>query len=179
MTLKDAKEKVMVALDEVESSDLLQNIEDYENKLPDIFDSVQRELAMFCKPIEKWAGMTIVDGFAEVPADCYEFKRLYLNNKMISFEEIDRKIYAEDGIYRCFYYAYPSVIDENTEDDYEFEIDLDAQEAMIYGVCAGLCINDDPEAYDVYLEKYNTCVVNIENRKNTQAKVKIIGGVSL
>ena len=179
MTLKDAKEKVMVALDEVETSDLLQNIEDYENKLPDIFDSVQRELAMFCKPIEKWATVEVTDGYANVPKDCYELKRLYLNNKTVSFNEIDNKIFAEDGLYKALYYAYPSVIDENTEDKYEFEIDLDAQEAMIYGVCAGLCVNDDPEAYDVYLEKYNTFVVNIENRKNAQTKVRILGGVSL
>ena len=179
MTLKDAKEKVMVALDEVESSDLLQNIEDYENKMPHIFDSVQRELAMYCKPIEKWADMTVIDGCVELPADCYEFKRLYFKNSTVSFDVINKKIYTEDGNYKGFYYAYPSVIDETTEEDYEFEIDLDAQEAMIYGVCAGLCINDDPEAYDVYLEKYNTCVVNIENRKNAQAKIRITGGVLL
>lgn len=179
MTLKDAKEKVMVALDEVESSDLLQNVEDYENKLPDIFDSVQRELAMYCKPVEKWADMEIVNGYAGIPSDCYEFKRLYLNNKAVSFDEMDKKIYADDGIYKGYYYAYPSVIDEKTEDEYEFEIDADAQEAMIYGVCAGLCINDDPEAYDVYLERYNTCVANIEERKKSQAKAKIIGGVTL
>lgn len=179
MTYKDAKEKVMVALDDVESSDLLQNIEDYKNKLPDIFDSVQREIAVFYKPIEKYEQIIVNNGIANVPNDCYEFKRLYKGIVPISFKELNKKIYAEDGEYTAYYYAYPTVIDSETEEDFEFEISPDAQEAMIYGVCAGLCINDDPEAYDVYLEKYNNYIANIENRKNTEPKIRIVGGIRI
>ena len=36
-----------------------------------------------------------------------------------------------------------------------------SKKALVYGVCAGLTINDEPELYDTYIDKYNTMISNI------------------
>ena len=43
----------MIELDESGETSVFENISDYAVKLPDIFNTVQKELAMFCKPVEK------------------------------------------------------------------------------------------------------------------------------
>ena len=77
------------------------------------------------------------------------------------------------------YEALPDNIDDKTSDDYEFEIDVDCQEAMIHGVCAQICINDEPTLYQIYFERYNLAIANINDKLNKSNKLTFVGGVNL
>ena len=77
MTLEEAKRKIMIELDESGENSVFENISDYAVKLPDIFNTVQKELAMLCKPVEKVIDIEVENGFYKKPADCYVVKAIY------------------------------------------------------------------------------------------------------
>ena len=181
MTIKEAIGKVMVNLDEVTGHDLVLNVEEFEPKMPPLFDSVQREIATVCCQIEKWADVEIIDETVMLPVDCYEILGLYDNDmKHVSYVKKDKTLKVGKRIGKpelvLHYNAYPKRIDHTTPSDYEFEIDQEAQEAMIFGVCAGICINDEPELYDTYMDRYNVILANILQRKQEQPKAAVLGG---
>lgn len=179
MTLGEAKRKIMIELDESGEGSALENINDYAVKLPDIFNTVIKELAMFCKPVEKVMDIVVEDGYYTKPEDCYVVKAIYKDNKRITFSIVADRIITDNGEYKMLYEALPDNIDENTDDDYEFEIDVDCQEAMIHGVCAQICINDEPELYQTYFERYNLAIANINDKLNKSSKLTFVGGVNL
>lgn len=180
MTLKEAKRKIMIELDESGDMNALENIEDYETKLPDIINTIQKELAINCKPIEKLQYVVVKNGMYVKPKDCFLIKAFYKDNgNTQSFKLLADKILIADGKYQMLYEVIPANIDENTSDDYEFEIDIDCQEAMIHGICAQICINDEPELYQTYYERYNLAIANIIDKLNKSTKVTFTGGVDL
>lgn len=169
----------MIELDESGENSVFENISDYAVKLPDIFNTVQKELAMFCKPVEKVIDIVVENGYCTMPDDCYSVKTIYKGDKRVTFSVVANRIITENGEYKMLYESLPKNIDENTEDDYEFEIDADCQEAMIHGVCAQLCINDEPELYVTYFERYNLAIANINDKLNKTRKLTFVGGVNL
>lgn len=169
----------MIELDESGEGSALENIADYAVKLPDIFNTVQKELAMFCKPIEKIATITVENGYVTKPEDCYNVKYIAKYGVKRDFRIVANRIVADDGEYEMVYEALPQNIDDMTPDDYEFEIDVDCQEAMIHGVCAQICINDEPELYQTYFERYNLAIANINDKLNKSSKLSFSGGVYL
>ena len=179
LTLEEAKRKIMIELDESGEASALENITDYEVKLPDIINTVQKELAMFCKPVEKIATITVENGYAMKPEDCYNVKYIAKYGVKRDFRIVANRIVADDGEYEMVYEALPQNIDDMTPDDYEFEIDVDCQEAMIHGVCAQICINDEPELYQTYFERYNLAIANINDKLNKSSKLSFSGGVYL
>ena len=179
MTLGEAKRKIMIELDESGEGSALENINDYAVKLPDIFNTVQKELAMFCKPVEKVIDIEVENNYYVEPDDCYVVKAIYKGTERMTFARVADVIKIDNGIYKMVYEAIPANIDENTEDDYEFEIDVDCQEAMIHGVCAQICINDEPELYQTYFERYNLAIANINDKLNKSTKLTFVGGVNL
>lgn len=181
MTLEEVKRKVMIELDEAGDTyaAILENIGDYESKLPDIINTVQKELAMFCKAVEKEASITVTGGYADKPSDCYVINELVQGDKPCDFTLRGLRIYAQDGEYTIRYEKLPDDIDEDTDGSYEFEIDKDAQEAMIHGICAQICINDEPELYQTYFERYNLAIANIQDKMAKSTKLNFVGGVRL
>lgn len=179
MTLGEAKRKIMIELDESGETNALENIGDYRAKLPDIFNTVVKELAMFCKPVEKTMNIRVRNGYFVKPKDCYVVKGIYQNKARIVFDILGNRIMTDDGDYTMVYEALPDNIDDNTSDDYEFEIDVDCQEAMIHGVCAQICINDEPTLYQIYFERYNLAIANINDKLNKSNKLTFVGGVNL
>lgn len=185
MTLKEAMGKVMVLLDEVTSHNLTQNMEEYEYKIYPLFDSVQRELAALCKPLEGEVTLEAAEGRLQLPAACYEALELWQAGKRVSFITWGRELKRPDGTpwaagaYRLRCHLYPETITKDTEAGYRFEIEEDAQEVMLYGVCAGLCINDEPELYNTYLDRYNAGMSNILQRKAQRPEMMVKGGIRL
>lgn len=181
MTLKEIFEKVMVALDEAENESLSTNMEDYKNKIYDCADSCQRELAVFIDNIIKMTTLVAQGGVAHLPSDCFEIKGIYdSNNCYVSYDQVNNEqVWIADGSYQLKYAAYPQKIDNNTRLSYELEISKEAQEALIYGICAGLCINDEPELYSTYMDRYNGLCQSITERKIRYPKAKVVGGIRL
>ena len=89
-----------------------------------------------------------------------------------------------DGTYYVMYNKYPTKIsavqgDEESIGEIELEISKEAQEAMVYGVCALLCINDEPELYNTYMSRYTAYMTNIISRREQKPKANIRGGVAI
>ena len=90
-----------------------------------------------------------------------------------------------DGEYYVMYNKYPKSIsaasdtEANAIQEMELEISKDAQEAMVYGVCALLCINDEPDLYNTYMSRYTVYMTNILNRKEQKPKCAVRGGVAI
>lgn len=180
MTLEKLLNKVMVALDEAESDDIAANMEDYKYKIYECCDSCQRELAAFCAPIVRYAEAMAENGTLTLPEDCYELLAVFEDGIHKSYSQFDTNVIEiENGSYRLKYNAYPTKIDGTTPLTNELEILQEAQEAMVYGVCAGLCINDEPKLYTVYMDRYNGLVESITARREKYPKAKVMGGVRL
>lgn len=181
MKVIDAIGKIMVILDEITSSNLTANSSDYIYKIYPLIDSVQTEIATICKPIKKYLTVQSLNLKIEMPSDCFEFLKVYdVDLSPVSFNIINDFINVlEDGNYVLHYNKYPNKIDVNTTDDTELEIDKDCQEALVYGVCAGICINDEPELYDTYSDRYNTLLANITARLQNNPTARLVGGLRL
>jgi len=184
MTIIETIGKIMVNLDEVTSSNLAGNSAEYIDKIYPLIDSIQREISTIVKPINKYVTLASVNKRIDEPADCFEFLKVYDTNlSPIKFLHYNKMIYLieeeVDGTFTLYYHKYPDAISYNTADSYELEIDKDCQEALVYGVCAGICINDEPELYDTYSERYNTMLANITARMQNNTTARIIGGLKI
>ena len=181
MKIIDIIGKVMVNLDEVTSSNLIANSSEYIDKIYPLIDTIQTEISTIVKPIENYLTLESINKRIDVPEDCFEFKKVYNTNMSpIKFLLHNKRIFLEeDGTYVLYYNKYPNKIDKDTPNDTELEIDQDCQEALIYGVCAGICINDEPELYDTYLDRYNTLLANIATRIQNNPTARVVGGLRL
>ena len=173
MTLKDIFNKVAVAMDEVDLSDYMQ-------KIYECADSVQREIAVFALPIVKHVVLKAQWGRIELPDDCYEPLALAVGNTKIRYTSTeDGFLLCKDGEYDLKYNAYPTQITPKTPLSTNLDIAKEGSQAMVYGICAGLCINDEPELYSAYMDRYNGILDAIITRKNRYPYAKITGGVGL
>lgn len=182
MNIEQVKVKVMAELDEIDSPALLQNIGDYINKMYPIIDTVQKELAFLVCPVKKFAVVTATGGELNYPADFYELVKLRdSSGNTIALDYKTNKTLRNvpDGIYTIEYNAVPAEITALTPDEYNLEIEEDGCEALIFGVCAYICINDEPELYAIYMNKYNEYKLNISNRKQSHTFVDISGGIDI
>jgi hypothetical protein len=65
------------------------------------------------------------------------------------------------GEYVIEYFAYPSDINLDVADSYEFEVDTEAQEAIVYYAAAQVLLNENNIVGDRLLNKYNTILANL------------------
>ena len=182
MNILQVKQKVMAYLDEIDSPSLLANIGDYINKMYPIIDSVQKELAFMVCPVKKEQEVTAESGELALPDDLYEITGIkgedggtltlyYRDNRTLKN--------VPDGTYTVSYNAIPATIAAGTPDTYQLEIDEEGCEALIYGVCALICINDEPDLYVIYKNNYDIKCQNIIERKQSHSFVTITGGIDL
>lgn len=183
MTIGDVKVKVLAWLDEIDSANLLANINDYINKLYPIIDSVQKDLAFLVCPIKKTATVTAENGELILPADLYEITMIFNaetgKNLPVQYKTTRIITGVPDGEYTVRYNATPQEVTKDTPDSYKLEIDEEGCEALIYGVCALICINDEPDLYAIYKNNYNTACQNIIQRRATHTFVTVSGGIDL
>lgn len=181
MDIKKTIKKIMVHLDEEQSLLTNMNTADYFFKIFPLIDTLQTEIATQVKPIEKYLTVESINKRIDIPSDCYELLKVYDEDlSPINFFKYDGKIFLvesiEDMTCTLYYNKYPDFIDSNTPENKEIEIDKECQEALAYGVCAGLTINDEPELYDTYLDKYNVMIANIVARRQNNCTARIVGG---
>lgn len=185
MTILEVVSKIMVNLDEVTSSVLTANAYEYIDKIYPLIDTIQTEIATIVKPIKKYELALSSNKRITLPSNCFEFLKLFDGNmKPVSYIIYDGKIMLtdstlDDGTYMMHFNKYPNTINSSTPDSYELEIDRDCQEALVFGVCAGLTINDEPELYNVYSERYNNLLANIQQRMENNSSATLVGGLRI
>lgn len=169
MTLAEAKSKALKLLDE-------KTDKDYKDKLNPFFDMGQQKFASLVKPFIKTATVASVDGKINLPDDLHLIKRILLNKKPVTWQYIGSDVYVDtDGDYLIEYNAYPSKIDINTVDTYEFEIAKDIQQALPYFVAAQCVIKEsDQRPYISYTDEMNSILAAVSQRT---PQITITGGV--
>lgn len=102
------------------------------------------------------------------------------NIKGVDYDRVGTYVtFNEEGTANIYYYKYPELITEDTEDEYELELDLDALNIAPTGIAGTILMNDISNQYgSVFLNNYETMLNRLDNRINTET-VKFEGGTDV
>lgn len=180
MTLKDMKKKTLSLIEEIvdnpDSTTItsLTNDPDIEAKLNYVINQIQFELSRI-KKLPKYIEFDVEEGdligFFDITSETGD--EVYQINivRGIDYDfKADGTIIKclEDGTLELDYYKYPTRIEKNTLDTYEFELSDDVLEIMPYGVAADLLKSDVSNAYgNVYATRYERMKQELDVRYNT------------
>jgi len=180
MTLEEFKIKVYTLIEEYsENAEDMTEDEDIAAKMNSVVNQVQNEIARFKKingyttiDVEKGQEMTLKD----IDEQLYQLQLIRgVNTEIIG----DRVIFDEDGTAKVYYYKYPTQITQDTDDSYEFELDTDALEVMVYGVAADLLKSDVSSNYGkIYADRYREMKQELDPRKS-MGMIYIEGGTEV
>ncbi len=185
MTLEEFKAKVYELIEEYneEAEDLTED-QDLSSKMNSVINSIMNEVARLKK----------IDGYIRIDV-VFEDEE---NERIINITDIDRRIYQvnmirgvestvlgnkvifeSEGLAQIFYYKYPVQIDEETDDDYVFELDKECLEIMVYGVAGDLLKADVSANYGrLYAERYEQMLQRLDPRRS-MGSLFIDGGIEV
>ena len=182
MYLKDLKNIAMQLIDEYSESKEPTEDEEIKQKLNGLFNTALFEVAQI-KKIEKvfeFKNEEVVDEEYKsigLPDDFMQEKKLRYfttnNNNLKYYIQKDKlKIYKNClGKFELEYYAIPEEITEDNADDYEFELDLDAQMTLPYYVASSVLMSDVSANYTAFEAKYNAKIEQLmrsaQDKKDT------------
>jgi len=179
MTLGEMKKKVLSLIEEIDNTKpALTDDPDIAAKLHYVINQIQNELARMKK-------INARETKAVVENDTLDLKTLtnfYQLNVIrgVDFDSVEQFItFLEDGVADIYYYKYPTTIDENTEDSFEFELSQDTLEIMPYGVAADLLKSDVSNGYgQIYAARYREMLQTLDPRINI-GSISFEGGIEV
>lgn len=176
MTLEENKKICLGLIEEYSPSNkFLTDDEDIRSRLnlvyaPNYQDMAQRKKIL---RIKTYTVTENGDGMLEfsLPSNIYQFKRLVGlddSNKRtnVVYDVIGKKLFLESkvGKYVLEFYAYPEVITEETEPDFELEIDQDVQMILPYLVANDVLKVDPSADYTSFFSEYRRRVDELDTR---------------
>ena len=179
MYLNDLKNIAMQLIDEYSGDKKPTEYEEIKQKLNGLFNTALFEVAEI-KKIEKvfeFKNEEVVDDEYKsigLPDDFMQEKKLRYftingNNLKYYIQKDKLKIYKNClGKFELEYYAIPEEITEDNAEDYEFELDLDAQMALPYYVASSVLMSDVSANYTAFEAKYNAKIEQL--MRSTQDK---------
>lgn len=191
MTLGENKKITLGLIEEYSKTNTkLTDDEDIAMRLNLIYTTNYQELSQNKKILKTKVLRNITgnteDGFEEIslPSDIYQIKRVVaLDNDNVEvqadYKTIGKKIYINkkvDAKYILEYYMYPSVITEETEDDFYLEIDQDAQMILPYAVANDILKVDPSSDYTAFLAEYKRKLDGLDPRI-VMPSISIVEGV--
>ena len=155
ITLEEVKIKILSLIEEYdENEENLTADEDIANKINSVINQIQFELARF-KKINAYESREVNEG------EVIEFNTLENFYQLNIVRGLDCDIIGERikcneaGTLEIHYYKYPTRIDIDTDDSFEFELSDDVIEVLVYGVAADLLKSDVSSNYGrIYAERY-------------------------
>ena len=176
MTLDENKKICLGLIEEYSPSNkFLTDDEDIRGRLNLVYATNYQDMAQK-KKILRTKTYTVSknsEGMSEftLPANLYQFKRLIgLNDnserKNVAYDVIGKKLFLrnEAGRYILEYYAYPEVIMEDTEGDFELEIDQDVQLVLPYAVANDILKIDPSADYTSFYAEYRKRIEELDTR---------------
>ena len=177
MTLGDMKEKVYSLIEEYsEDNDDLTEDEDLALKMNSVINQIQNELSRF-KKIPEVKTLAVKEDeemtFTDIDSSLYQ---LNIVRGVDADTVADRIIFNEEGTAKIYYYKYPKQIDNETDDDFTFELSTDVLEIMPYGVAGDLLKSDVSSQYGtIYSNRYREMISQLDFRYGT-GFVELEGG---
>lgn len=182
MTLEENIKIVLSLIDEYapESTNLFTEDEDIQNKIKTLYNQPYQELSQVkkikkVKTISKILGDTEYYREYSLPFDMFQLKSVIIldadTNKKVSGDfyiiESEKKIYINDtsnANYKIEYYAYPTTITEDTDNDFNLEIDQDVQNILPYKVADNLLKSDPSADYTAFRQAYEDAINKLDTR---------------
>lgn len=155
MTLEDVIKKIVKLLEEYEENNSsYTGDQDIETKIKESIDDIQVELSQIKKiPALLEIELTGEDNIIDKPKDMYKIKRI----RECKFEVLNNKIKFEDGYkgkVNVYYYKFPEIINQKTDNKHVMELERDAIACLVYGVASAILKADVSANYSVYEYKY-------------------------
>lgn len=180
MTLEEMKTKTYSLIEEYsENEDDLTEDSDLSTKMNSVINQIQNEVCRY-KKINAYTTINVKKDdtlqLIDIAKDFYQLNII----KDVDYEVVgDMIIFNEDGIAKIFYYKYPAQINNDTPDDYEFELTRDALEIMPYGIAGDLLKSDVSNGYgQIYSSRYKELLQNLDPR-NSLSTLYIDGGIDV
>jgi hypothetical protein len=164
------KKKVLRLIEEINpQSDLLTDDPDIANKINDVINQIQNEVARI-KKIPAKEELEVSDGdeidFSEIAKDLFQVNLVRGVENDIIGNTIN---FYGNGIAKVYYYKYPKQITYETKDDeFKFDLSTDVLEIMPYGIAADLLKSDISASYgQVYANRYEQMLQRLDPRYHT------------
>lgn len=181
MTYLESKKEILALIEEYSPNvDAKTDDEDISLRIPFLFNLAYQELAQSKKII---ATKTYPEADEKedkytqymLPSDLYQIKNIFLldnaNKKCNSkyFLVGKNKIYISNsnaGSTILEYYKYPSIINDETEDDFYLELDQDALSILPYKVADDILKTDPSANYTAFSTEYQRKLQILDNRRS-------------
>lgn len=161
MTLLELKKQTMALIEELKGTitapaegaqSVVTDDPDILAKLNYVINQIQFELAQI-KRIGAKKTFTYEDSYEfDLPDDFYQVDKIncdyYIYGSKIVLD-------TEEATMDMYYYKYPTVIDNDTDDEFELELTQDCLNAMPYGVASDILKSDVSVDYTVYANRYS------------------------
>lgn len=182
MTLIENIKIVLSLIDEYSpnSTNLFTEDEDIENKIKILYMQPYQELSQL-KKIKKTKKIVKTNNDANYYREYSLPKMFIFRNVIVQDNETNeliegdyyldlhsKKIYindSSDATYTIEYYSYPTVIDANTEDDFELELDQDVQMVLPYKVADNILKSDPSADYTAFRQAYEESLNKLDTRE--------------
>jgi hypothetical protein len=186
MILKEVKKNTLALIEELNpQSEYLTDDEDIRAKIHGIINHIQFELARM-KKLPEYVEMDVQEGdvirFADIKeaagVDVYQID--IVRGVDHDFKANGTIIKAlEAGTLEIEFFRYPTVINDETADDFEMELQPDTLEILPYGVAGDLLKSDVSAEYGkVYSDRYETMLQRLDSR-NAMSSISFAGGVDI
>ena len=185
MTLGENKKMTLAIIEEYSPvSQYLTDDEDIRNRMNLVYWPNYQYLSEK-KPIIKTKVVTISnteEGRLEVgiPSDCRQIRKIIGldsdNNEIkVEYSTVGKKLYIRknEGRYIIEYFAYPMVINEDTQDTFYLEIDQDAQGILVYMVANDILKVDPSADYTAFLGEYQRRMQEFDSRRTLPSAVVV------
>ena len=170
MTLKEFKEAVLSFIEEHDADEkkLTKDV-DIADKINAVVNLKMHEIMRY-KKITGKEKMEVTEDqeieLTDIDKNCYQIRKI----TGVEYEQEDKFItFLEDGTATIYYNKYPKTITSDTSDeDYKFEIDIEALEVMKIGVAADLLKTDISNRYgQIWDAEYQRLLQTLDSRKTT------------
>ena len=170
MTLKEFKEAVLSFIEEYDENEkgLTKDV-DIADKINAVINFKMHEIIRY-KKITGKETLKVEEGqeieLSDIDKNCYQIRKI----TGVDYEQEDKFItFKEEGTAVIYYNKYPKLVTKETKDEeYKFEIDIEALEVMKVGVAADLLKTDISNRYgQIWDNEYQRLLQTLDSRKTT------------
>lgn len=182
MTLDENKKITLALIEEYSPTNkILTDDEDIATRLnlvyaPNYQELSQNKKILKTKILKEITGNT-EEGFEELslPSNMYQFKKIIaLDENNVEVEAVYSRLgknkilisKESDARYILEYYAYPTIITEETEGDFSLEIEQDVQLILPYAVANDILKVDPSSDYTAFLAEYKRKLESLDTRRD-------------
>lgn len=183
MTLGENKKITLALIEEYsKTNNNLTDDEDIAMRLNLVYSTAYQELSqnkkiLKTKILKNLEAEDSGEGYTEysLPSNMYQLVSIIAldennNDATPEYKRVGKKIYIKNDSkaqYILEYYAYPTIITEETKDNFVLEIDQDVQMILPYAVANDILKVDPSSDYTAFLQEYQRKLQSLDTRRNT------------